>query len=116
VHVAHVTDAQNNHPNMTISDLSDAVFYIVDFNLRGLLKIQNELFFPWVKTQILQLSSTSSSSSHSDQDIAQAFVQVVDDLIIRGNKCRELGQQLVCGIIVLYCVMDSFAHKVASLS
>ena len=70
----------------TSLDLTQAIEYVVGFNMQGLHKIQDELFFPWVRQQIQQRAAPH---------IAQAFATVIDELEAQEQECRRLGKLLL---------------------
>jgi hypothetical protein len=97
------------------SDLCKAADYVVNFNMRGLHKIESTLFFPWARQRItsqLQLltSATTTSSTAAvrgqeqqqqpqqqpqHQVVAAAFGTVMDHLESQRKTVEQLGVQLV---------------------
>lgn len=69
-------------------DYQTVVDYIVDFNMRGLHKIQDNLFFPWIREQISALAPKS---------VSVAFGVVMNQLESQRNDLELLGKELVCG-------------------
>ena len=61
--------------------------YVVQFNMRGLHRIQDDLFFPWVRAEIQTRSA--------DPAVATAFQQVMTQLEGQQQEMQRLGQQLV---------------------
>ena len=81
--VATALQQQPHHPDA----LATAVEYVVNFNLRGLTKIQATLFFPWVRLEMAQRLG--------DSPVATALNAVLDELEMAGQHAVQLGQALV---------------------
>jgi len=62
--------------------LSQAVDYVVGFNMKGLHKIERELFFPWARRQV------------KDPTVAKAFGALMDRLEDERQTIHELGVTL----------------------
>lgn len=69
-----------------IDRLQKAAEYVVGFNLKGLHKIEADLFFPWMKEKLTSIDSTAAS---------QEFGSVMDLLEDDRRKIEELGQSIV---------------------
>jgi hypothetical protein len=88
-------------------DLLTAANYVVNFNMRGLHKIETTLFFPWARQRIVsQLMTTESAATTaatatrrqepSLQDVATAFGTIMHHLESQRATVEQLGVQLVC--------------------
>ena len=65
--------------------LAQAVDYVVDFNMKGLHKIEKDLFFPWVRKKVQD--STCSAGG--------AFGVLMDRLESERQAIQELGAAMV---------------------
>ena len=68
------------------STFATAVDYVVNFNLRGLNRIQSGVFFPWVRQQVAQ---------RAEAPIATAFNAIMDELEAQAAQAIQLGEALV---------------------
>ena len=71
------------------SRLRDAVSYVVDFNMRGLHKIENQVFFPWMREKF-----TRSTSISNDAELSKAFTHVMDRLEKDQRHVAKLGDMI----------------------
>ena len=79
--------------------------YVVNFNLKGLHKIQHDLFFPWVKEELPKHmfpadnnekdAVDNQASRHQKGLVLQALSTVLQELQDQDRKCQKLGQSLV---------------------
>eukprot|EP00529_Nitzschia_sp_RCC80_P026245 CAMPEP_0113484748 /NCGR_PEP_ID=MMETSP0014_2-20120614/24127_1 /TAXON_ID=2857 /ORGANISM="Nitzschia sp." /LENGTH=349 /DNA_ID=CAMNT_0000378371 /DNA_START=207 /DNA_END=1256 /DNA_ORIENTATION=+ /assembly_acc=CAM_ASM_000159 len=71
------------------SRLKDAVSYVVDFNMKGLHKIEKQVFFPWMREKF-----TRSTSINNDAELSKAFTQVMDRLEKDQRHVAKLGDTI----------------------
>ena len=71
------------------SRLRDAVSYVVDFNMKGLHKIENQVFFPWMREKF-----TRSTSISNDAELSKAFTHVMDRLEKDQRHVAKLGDMI----------------------
>jgi hypothetical protein len=69
-----------------VGQLQEASDYVVDFNLRGLHKIEADLFFPWMRQQLTSLPK--------DRDVCKAFASVMTELEKDRVKVSQLGKKI----------------------
>jgi len=76
-----------------------AADYVVGFNMRGLHKIERELFFPWVREKVW--------SSHGDDDVipAAAFDVLMDRLDSDRKYIENLGRSLVSFHVLSFLIL-----------
>ena len=77
---------QNKTLDTNDSSLEKAVHHVIEFNMKALHRIENNLFFPWLRAQL---------TSVDDPDIAQAFSVVLDDIIENQRSVSMLGSEVV---------------------
>lgn len=73
-------------PPEDLTGLRDAADYVVGFNMKGLHKIEKDLFFPWVRGKM---------TSVGESDLAKAFGDVMDELESDRKTIEQLGASLV---------------------
>lgn len=78
----------NNDKADSLESARTVVDHVVDFNMRGLHKIQDDLFFPWVRQQIRQCAG----SEH--EDVATAFDTIMDQLEDQRRQLEQMGKSL----------------------
>lgn len=66
--------------------LQEATDYVIDFNLRGLHKVEADLFFPWMRQQL--------TSRPNDRDVSKAFSAAMTELEEDRLKVAELGRSI----------------------
>jgi len=64
------------------ADLEKAAYHVVDFNMKGLHKIENELFFPWLKEKLMNVG---------EEDSRRAFSKLLEDLEEDRRYVAKLG-------------------------
>ena len=69
-----------------LSALQTVADYTVNFNLRGLHRIEKDLFFPWVR---------SKTKTIREKDVVRAFDDVLDQLERDRQRIESLGASLV---------------------
>jgi hypothetical protein len=79
--------------------LTQAVDYVVDFNMKGLHKIEKDLFFPWVRKKV------------QDSTVGGAFLILMDRLESERRAIQELGAAMVS-----YSYLDVKWHFALSLT
>lgn len=66
--------------------LEKAVDYVIGFNMKGLHRVENELFFPWLEEKL---------SLVEDLPTRNAFLDVFEYAVAQQKKIAELGATLV---------------------
>lgn len=66
--------------------LKQAVDYVIGFNMKGLHKIEADLFFPWMRKKL---------TSVEQKDLALAFGSVMDQLETDRRTVAKLGESIV---------------------
>lgn len=79
---------QNTVTTKDLECLRDATDYVVGFNMKGLHKIERDLFFPWVRKKL-------ASWGHDDTRFAAAFGFLIDQLDQDRKTIETLGKALV---------------------
>jgi len=65
--------------------LQQAADYVIGFNLKGLHKIEADLFFPWMKDKLTTVQ---------DQELSEAFATVMDELEKDRKTVAKLGDSI----------------------
>jgi hypothetical protein len=78
--------AERSSSNDECSPLKQAADYVVGFNLKGLHKIEADLFFPWMRQKL---------TSIQQNDLATAFGSVMDRLESDRKNVARLGESIV---------------------
>ena len=71
-----------------------ATDYVVGFNMKGLHKIEANLFFPWAREKI---------KARTDPKVAQAFGTVMDQLENDRLSIEKIGTTMVSFVVVIFC-------------
>lgn len=66
--------------------LAKAVNYVVGFNMKGLHKIERDLFFPWVKNKV---------NGANNPELASAVGAVMDQLELRRQEIEDIGHAML---------------------
>ena len=66
--------------------IASAVDYVIGFNLKGLHKIEADLFFPWMREKLMAIQ---------EKDLALAFGIVMDELENDRQRVAQLGESIV---------------------
>jgi hypothetical protein len=74
-----------------IQPLKQATDYVIGFNLKGLHKIEADLFFPWMREKL---------TSVDKQDLSDAFATVMDRLESDRQLVEQLGESIVSCFIL----------------
>jgi hypothetical protein len=84
-----------------------AVDHVIDFNLKGLQRIENDLFFPWLRDQLSNANDISS-------DVKQSFSNVIDVIDDERRQMEELAEHMVCGLYhsISFASFESLSHVV----
>jgi hypothetical protein len=85
--LAHRLQTEPQESDDAAKALYTVADYCVNFNLRGLHRIEKELFFPWLKTKM---------SSIPDPGAAREFGSILDELERDRQRIESLGVSLVC--------------------
>jgi hypothetical protein len=78
--------AERSNCNGACDHLKHASEYVVGFNLKGLHKIEADLFFPWMRKKLTEIQQ---------KDLASAFGSVMDRLESDRKKVAQLGESIV---------------------
>jgi hypothetical protein len=68
------------------NDLQKATDYVIGFNLKGLHKIEADLFFPWMRQQLTSISTK--------KDLKEAFGTVMDELEKDRQRIAQFGKTI----------------------
>jgi hypothetical protein len=85
-----IIDIDNKIDENKIDDLQQAIEYTVDFNMKGLHKIERDVFFPWVRTTVVP-----AIPDHDDVTSRKRLREVMDQLERDHWQLHEWGQALV---------------------
>lgn len=66
--------------------LDKAVYHVIDFNMKALHRIENNLFFMWLREKL---------TSVDDPSLAESFEVVLDDVIEKQRIVSQLGSDVV---------------------
>jgi len=81
--------------------LRKAADYVVDFNMRGLHKIERDIFFPWVRKKV------GSESSLNGSGVPSAFETLMDCLDSDRRNIEGLGKSLVSSSAPFFCSKEA---------
>ena len=70
--------------------LQQAADYVIGFNLKGLHRIEAELFFPWMKEKLTAIQ---------ERDVSQAFESVMYQLEDDRKTVAKLGDSIVSNVL-----------------
>lgn len=82
----HKLALKTSLPNAT--SLQAAAEYVIDFNLRGLHKIETDLFFPWMRKQLTSIRNNNLETS-------KAFAAVMTELEGDRVHVAKLGREIL---------------------
>ena len=74
------------------SALKQATDYVVGFNMKGLHKIENSLFFPWAREKIKAMTELK---------VSQAFGTVMDQLEKDRRTIEKIGTAMVSSVVMV---------------
>jgi len=101
-----VNDNPRNHnvhkDKDEIPRLAKAAHHVIDFNLKALYRIENKLFYPWLKKKL---------STVEDPNLGKAFSSVLNMVISEQKATEKLGMQVVRLFIVFYHTMPHFLRQ-----
>jgi hypothetical protein len=84
---------------LSISNLQKATDHTVNFNMKGLHRIESEVFFPWVRQKvvhsILSLMNDNSFVATQQQQQKRRLIDAMDRLEQNQRRLHELGRALV---------------------
>ena len=80
--LASKTNLQNTN------DLQEATNYVIGFNLKGLHKIEADLFFPWMRQQL------TTSYTNNNKELSVAFGSVMDELEKDRQRIAQYGRTI----------------------
>lgn len=83
------------------SDLDTAAEHVIGFNMKGLFAVEDELFFPWLRSKLVD---ESSSGVHA-ADLRSAFGAVLDGIDAERSFVRKLASQVVCKCVYYYIII-----------
>jgi len=69
-----------------VKTLQEATEYVIGFNMKGLHKIEADLFFPWMRRQL--------TSVPANKDLARSFGVVMDELEMDRVQVAQLGKTI----------------------
>jgi hypothetical protein len=100
LHARSEQDLQREKEKRETTDIVEAlrtvVDYTIDFNMRGLHRIEDEVFFPIVRRRISSSSSLLSNLSKRDQEhVTTAITNVLDQLDKDRQRVGMMGTSLV---------------------
>jgi hypothetical protein len=82
---------QNTTLDTEDKSLEKAVHHVIEFNMKALHRIENKLFFPWLRAQL---------TSVDDPDLAEAFSVVLDDIIASHKMVAKVGLEVVSFVMI----------------
>ena len=95
-------DNINNLGEKCCNSLKQATEYVVGFNLKGLHKIEADLFFPWMRNKLTTSSmiqaaatTTTTKTKTTTTDLVNAFGSIMDHLERDRQKVAKLGESIV---------------------
>jgi hypothetical protein len=75
-----------------VSDhLDQAADHVIGFNMKGLYAVEDELFFPWLRSKLTGVSSSSSSSVIEDATVQRAFTDIIDRIVSERGYVSKLA-------------------------
>lgn len=80
--------------------LQKAAYHVIGFNMKALHRVENKIFFPWLKEQL---------TSVDNPELADAFAAVLNDVVEEQRSVSKIGEQVVRVLILwffywrLYC-------------
>jgi len=90
--------SSKNRESSSKHSLALAINHVIDFNLKGLQRVENDLFFPWLRKKL-----TEPNDDRTDKLIARgindavfgAFQTVLDEIDYDRKQVAELAERLV---------------------
>jgi len=79
------------------NSLTTAVNYVIDFNLKGLQRIENDLFFPWLREKLTTPSVDAKGKlvvREMNNAVIGAFRTVLDEIDYDRSKVAKLAAKL----------------------
>ena len=76
---------QDSSSEDKLQSLNKAVNYVVDFNLKGLQRIENDVFFPWLREKLINENAVGG------EDTKNAFQTVIDGVDRDRKRVDELA-------------------------
>jgi hypothetical protein len=70
--------------------LSKAVTHVVDFNLKGLHRVENDLFFPWLREKL----TIVGGNGNDDGNVKKAFLSVINGIDEDRKRVTKLAEQM----------------------
>ena len=80
----------------SLQGLVQATDYVVNFNMKGLHRIEKDLFFPWVRTQI-----KSKLLARNTVDVSKSLMRTLQTLEQQRSEIESIGELLVRISIVI---------------
>jgi hypothetical protein len=71
-----------------MAHISAAAHHVIDFNMNGLHRIEEDLFFPWLDHRLC-------GSKQHDKKLIDAFHKVLTELNSERSQVAKLGKLLV---------------------
>ena len=100
-----LTNTNNNNKEnqqKIIMSLTKAVDHVIDFNLKGLQRIEGNVFFPWLKDKLTKVDTftqqhdTINNNDNNDhwKQVSNAFKIIIDDIENDKKKVRTIADNL----------------------
>jgi hypothetical protein len=93
-----------NKPVQEREPLIQATNYVIGFNLKGLHKIEADLFFPWMKKKLMAIgvdNNDGNDGSTHNKNLSKAFEHVMNQLETDRKLVAKLGESIVSFISLL---------------
>jgi len=97
--LAAATEGSSNH-----DALSKAADYVINFNMKGLHRVENEVFFPWMRTKFGAVGSP---------EVREAFLSIFDQVKSDQEKLSELGVSMMISVNFMRSTVDEAQRKAA---
>lgn len=89
------TTKKNSSKDIHIHPLTLAVNHVIEFNLKGLQRIENDLFFPWLRKKLTEPDAYGLQVGQGiNNSVIAAFHTVLDDIDNDRTKVAKLAERL----------------------
>jgi hypothetical protein len=78
---------QQNKSQEKLQSLNQAVDHVIDFNLKGLQRIENDIFFPWLRQKLINEDAVGA-------DAKKAFRNVIDGVDCDRKRIDEIASKI----------------------
>ena len=105
----------HNTSQEKLQSLNKAVDHVIDFNLKGLQRIEKDVFFPWLRLKLINEDTVGA-------DAKKAFRVVIDSVDCDRNRIDEIASKIRSEVKALVdpkssaSVMENTVHNLAQLS